>query len=155
MQSMGTMPSQQPPNSHSYANQFNSSGPSAAGHQQSIPAPPPHLYQGYPAPYPYPPPHIGQQGSGQSEHVPHPHHWYPHMPPPHPYFPQHFGHGSRGHSNGGITPGGSSKPQLKVEERNGEYGMGSSSSSAGAAVALDSPGAGTPEKGVERNNNNG
>ncbi|KAL7579924.1 hypothetical protein ACA910_004925 [Epithemia clementina (nom. ined.)] len=163
MQSMGTMPSQQPQGS--FSSQFNSSGPSA-GHQQSIPPPPPpppHMYPGYPAHYPYPPPpppHLGQQGSNQSDHnhllhPPHPHHWYPHMPPPHPYYPQHFGHGSRGGghiTNGGLKPGGSSKPlsSIKVEEKNNlEFGIGSGSSPAAKGPRVpDSPAtpAGTPEK---------
>lgn len=169
MQSMGTMPSQQPQASHSFPSQFTSSGPPGS-HQQSIPPPPPppppHMYPGYPAHYPYPPPppppHIAQQGgSNQSEQNHHahppPHHWYAHMPPPpHPYYPQHFGHGPRGHSNGGTKAGSKSSNSSKApakggEEKNGEYGMGSGSSSAvGGTTVPDSPPAeSTPAKPYE------
>jgi len=125
MQSMGTMPAQQPQPSHDYRNQYNGSAP-AAGHQ---PMPPPHMYP-YPGHYPYPPPPpphaAGPQGAAQNDqhnHLsqPHPHPWYHgHMPPPHPYYPQHYGPPSRGVGDG-------SKGQRKREEKNGEYGMGSGS----------------------------
>mmetsp|Transcript_9017 Transcript_9017/g.24987 ORF Transcript_9017/g.24987 Transcript_9017/m.24987 type:complete len:462 (-) Transcript_9017:66-1451(-) len=89
MQSMGTMPTQQPPPTHDYRAQYNPPATSAAGAQAM---PPPHMfaYAGYPYPQPAQPA-ATQNGNPDAHPQPHPGWFHGHIPPHHPFYPQHYG----------------------------------------------------------------